>query len=133
MTEVEKRFGGKVIVRLDPIREILTAKMMADARDLIAMLSKAETMGDYEEEVRLLSEFQAAHRSLHVLNGTLHVSGEAIPIPPKTQGSISAPDRTAENTGELAVAQALNGVDALNEAESDEAGGLPKTADGPQV
>lgn len=102
----EKRFGGSAAVKLDTIQEILVAKMQADARDLIALLSRAETMGEFEEQQRLLAEFQASHRALHVIKGTLTVKGETILIAPPVHTELG--DTAAQNTGILGVGQALD-------------------------
>lgn len=106
---VEQRFGGNAPVSLGTVQEMLVAKMHAEARDLIALLSKAETMGLFEEQNRLLAEFQTAHRALHIIKGTVTVSGETILVKPVITND-SGGNSIGENVGSLSVAQALENL-----------------------
>jgi hypothetical protein len=112
---VEQRFGGAAPVRLNTVEDMLVSKMHADARDLIAILSRAETMGEFEEQNRLLAEFQGAHRALHVIKGTVTVKGETILVAPPTAKSLASD--VSGNVGGVSVAQALENLNSPASAD----------------
>lgn len=103
------------IPNFNPILDHISEKLKKDIGLLGAALNHAESMRNFGEQSRLLSEIQAGIRSVDVLGGKVHLDGAATRSTPQVT-KIPAPDGKVP-MGTVDLAALSKAIEAPSEGE----------------